>query len=262
MMSQTDLPISLWGYALETAAFILNRAPTKTVKGTPYQVWHGKQPNLSFLKIWGCEAYVKRLLGDKLEPKSDKVVFVGYPKETRGYYFYKPSENKVFVARGGVFLEKEFVSKTVSGSTVHLEEIRDETAQPEAIQEPNDIEVMEPEVVLETEPILANDTQGPRRSERTSRPPLRYGFLVSNNGDLVVVDSDDPTTFQEAVDGPDSDKWLEAMKEEMQSMSDNQVWDLVEPTVGVKTIGCKWVFKVKTDMDGRPQTYKARLVAK
>ena len=45
-------------------------------------------------------------------------------------------------------------------------------------------------------------------------------------------------------------------------MSDNQVWDLVEPTAGVKTIGCKWVFKVKTDMDGRPQTYKARLVAK
>ena len=73
------------------------------------------------------------MLGDKLEPKSDKVVFVGYPKETRGYYFYKPSENKVFVARGGVFLEREFVSKTVSGSTVHLEEIRDGSAQPEAI---------------------------------------------------------------------------------------------------------------------------------
>ena len=45
-------------------------------------------------------------------------------------------------------------------------------------------------------------------------------------------------------------------------MSDNQVWNLVEPTPGVKAISCKWIFKVKIDMDGKPQTYKARLVAK
>ena len=103
MMSDSDLPISFWGYSLETAAFILNKAPTKTLEGTPYELWHGKKPILSFLKIWGCEAYVKRLMADKLEPRSGKCVFVGYPKETRGYYFYKLGENKVFVARNGVF---------------------------------------------------------------------------------------------------------------------------------------------------------------
>ena len=57
---QTDLPISFWGYALETAAFLLNRVPSKAVKKTPYEIWNGKTPSLSFLKIWGCEAYVKR----------------------------------------------------------------------------------------------------------------------------------------------------------------------------------------------------------
>ena len=69
MISHSDLPISFWGYALETAAFILNRAPTKAVEGTPFEQWHGKKPILSFLKIWGCEAFVKRLLSNKLEPK-------------------------------------------------------------------------------------------------------------------------------------------------------------------------------------------------
>ena len=59
MMSFTDLPLSFWGYALETAAFTLNRAPSKSVETTPYEIWFGKKPNLSFLKIWGCEAYVK-----------------------------------------------------------------------------------------------------------------------------------------------------------------------------------------------------------
>ena len=123
MMSQTDLPISFWGYALETAAFILNRVPSKSVKRTPYELWNGKRPSLSFLKIWGCDAYVKRQVTDKLAAKSDKCLFVGYPKETKGYYFYNQSENKVFVARNGHFLEREFVSKGISGSTIQLKEV-------------------------------------------------------------------------------------------------------------------------------------------
>ena len=61
---------------------------------------------------------------------------------------------------------------------------------------------MEPELVIETEPILADIPDGPRRSERTSRPPVRYGFLVSNDGDLVVLDSDDPSTFERPWTGP------------------------------------------------------------
>jgi hypothetical protein len=71
------------------------------------------------------EAYVKRLMLDKLTPKSDKCFFVGYPRETKGYYFYNKSEGKVFVARNGVLLEKEFLSKGVSGSKVQLEKIWD-----------------------------------------------------------------------------------------------------------------------------------------
>ncbi|KAK8715626.1 hypothetical protein V6N13_042955 [Hibiscus sabdariffa] len=73
---------------------------------------------------------------------------------------------------------------------------------------------------------------------------------------------DEPKTYQEAMSSPDSEKWLEAMRSEMDSMSDNQVWTLVEPPEGIKPIGCKWVFKKKTDMDGNVQTYKGRLVAK
>ena len=72
MMSQSDLPISFWGYALETIAFLLSRIPSKSIQKTPYEIWTGKHPSLSFLKIWGCEAYVKRKISDKLAPKSDK----------------------------------------------------------------------------------------------------------------------------------------------------------------------------------------------
>src|SRR3954467_13728813 len=123
MMSLTDLPLSFWGYALKTAAFTLKRAPSKSVETTQSELWFGKKPKLSFLKVWGNDAYVKRLHPDKLKPKSEKYVFIGYPKETVGYTLYRRSEGKIFVAKNGSFLEKEFLSKEVSGRKVELDEV-------------------------------------------------------------------------------------------------------------------------------------------
>ncbi|KAK8670085.1 hypothetical protein V6N13_104846 [Hibiscus sabdariffa] len=220
MMSHTDLPTSFWGYALETAAFTLNRVPSKSIS-------------------------------TKLEPKSEKCTFVGYPKETKGYYFY--NENKVFVARTGVFLEKEFHTNSGKGRNIELEEVQQQ-------------QVIEPEVEGISQAVEENptdlETQPLRRSTRERYEPERYGFLVTTHGDVILVDQDEPKTYQEAVASPDSEKWLEAMRSEMDSMSENQVWTLVEPPEGIKPIGCKWVFKKKTDMDGNVQTYKGRLVAK
>ena len=99
MIYLTDLPLLFWGYALETTAFTLNRAPSKSVETTPYELWFGKKPKLSFLKVWGRDAYVKKFQPDKLEPKSKKCVFIKYPKETVGYTFYHRSEGKIFVAK-------------------------------------------------------------------------------------------------------------------------------------------------------------------
>ena len=125
MMSQSDLPISFWGYAIKTTTFLLNRVPSKAVEKTPYEIWNKKISSLSFLKIWGCEAYVKRQISDKLALKSDKCLFMWYLKETKGYYFYNAFENKVFVARNGFFLEREHISKGTSESRVQLKEIQE-----------------------------------------------------------------------------------------------------------------------------------------
>jgi hypothetical protein len=61
---------------------------------------------------------------------------VGYPRETKGYYFYNKNEGKVFVACNGVFLEKEFLSKGDSGSKVQLEEIQE---TPENVLAPTEL---------------------------------------------------------------------------------------------------------------------------
>ncbi|KAJ9557371.1 hypothetical protein OSB04_011985 [Centaurea solstitialis] len=254
MMCHSSLPISFWGHALETAAHILNRAPTKSVEKTPYELWKGKKPNISFLKIWGCEVYVKRPTSEKLKPKSDKCFFIGYPKTTVGYYFYNPEENKVFVARNGKFLEEKFLSLENTRKDVDLQVVDEENTTP--VVEP---EIQHNNVEPQSEPIEEVQTQDLRRSSRVRQEPDRYlGFLVSqDSGDL-----NEPTSYGEAVSGSESEQWQEAMKAEMQSMYDNQVWELTDLPQHCKAVGRKWVFKKKTDMDGNVHTFKARLVAK
>ncbi|GJW67679.1 retrotransposon protein, putative, ty1-copia subclass [Tanacetum coccineum] len=64
--------------------------------------------------------------------------------------------------------------------------------------------------------------------------------------------------YRVALSDPESKKWLEAMNVEMQSMKDNQVWNLVDLPPNCNTVRSKWLFKKKTDMDGNIHTYKAR----
>ena len=235
MMSLADLPISFWGHALETAAFTLNRELSKAVEKTPYEIWTGRVPILSFLNIWGCEAYVRRLQPEKLGPKSDKCLFVGYPKETKGYFFYNRSDNKVYVARDGVILEKEFLSKEPSGRKIHLEEIREEQPQEEqqmevetspplfgtSVPQEERVEVSQPivetpntsETLVSTE-VEEGSPQGtlevpaivapaPRRSQRHRTQPDRYlGIMMTENYEITLWESGEPYTYNEALEAP------------------------------------------------------------
>ena len=107
--------------------------------------------------------------------------------------------------------------------------------------------------------LLHKDRVGRRESGTKTE---RYGFLISPHVDINLIEDDEPATYEEAIQNINSALWQEAMKSEMDSTYTNQVWTLVYAPEGVKPIGCKWIFKKKTDMEGNVQTYKARLVAK
>ncbi|GJS11887.1 hypothetical protein Tco_0368683 [Tanacetum coccineum] len=138
MMSQTTLSKSFWDYTLEFAARILNMVPTKKVKKTPYKVWHG----------------------------SIKCIFIGYPKETMGYSFYYPLENKVHAARNIEFLENNLINQEASGSLKDLKIIQEEDTHPfidtSLNHEDDDLEMDE----------LKSDIIPICRSTRTRRPIL------------------------------------------------------------------------------------------
>ena len=98
---------------------------------------------------------------------------MGYPKETKGYYFYNPNENKVFVARKAVFIEKEFIFTKNNGSKVELQEVQG----PQIPIEDNMEMDKDSQEVVESKPIA----QEPRRSGRIRHKPERYGFLITDN---------------------------------------------------------------------------------
>jgi hypothetical protein len=182
-----------------------------------------KLSQIVFPQSLGCEAYVKRLMSDKLTPKSDKCFFVGYLRENKGYYFYNKAEGKMFVARNGVFMEKEFLSKRVSGSKVQLEEIQ---KTPKNVSASTDVEAPAPRKCIGAHHVTKNFT-----------------LLTTEQPDILLLDNDETITYTEAMMGPDSKKWLGAMESKIQFMHDNQVWNLVDPIDCVRAISCKWVFK-------------------
>ncbi|GKA15265.1 retrotransposon protein, putative, ty1-copia subclass [Tanacetum coccineum] len=222
--------LRVMGYALESAARILNMVPTKKIERTPYEIWHGKASKLSYLRVWSCEALIKRDTPDKHDPRSIKCIFVGYPKEKMGHYFYYPLENKIFVARNAEFFKNSLMVQEASrshgllessGSDGGLELIQEEDTQPSK----NTSKVHNEVAPIEVEP---QNVEVPiRRSERIPQAPDRYGFYVDVE-EYELGDLNEPPNYKAALSDPEFDKWLEAMNTEMQSMKDNQVWVLVD----------------------------------
>ena len=111
------------------------------------------------------------------------------------------------------FLKKDFIFKKNSGSKVHLEEIQ----EPQILVEDSVEMEMDSQEVVQPESIA----QGLRRSGRIRHEPERYGFLITDEQRIELVDQNEPTTYGEAIECPNSDQWLGAMETEMQSMYDN-----------------------------------------
>ena len=97
-----------------------------------------------------------------------------------------------------------------------------------------------------------------RRSQRNRRPAISNDYYVSlREGKYDIEEEVNPTTYSEALNSDKVNEWLIAMGDEMQSMSNNDVWELVDLPKGYKPIGCKWVFKTKRDNKGNVERYKA-----
>uniref|UniRef100_A0A2N9EPJ3 CCHC-type domain-containing protein n=1 Tax=Fagus sylvatica TaxID=28930 RepID=A0A2N9EPJ3_FAGSY len=256
-----ELPKIFWAEAVDMACYIINRSPRVALdEKVAEEVWTGQEVDYSFMRIFGCPAYV-HISGEdrsKLDPKSKKCIFLGFKKGVKGYKLWDPVAQKVVISRDVVFDEKSMTKvfkEEKSQAAESSNNIGRSTVQ---------VELDELESQSDEEPHSNDQEQDSTRSDRpkrNKRPPVRYGFedLVSY---ALLTSSEDPSTFQEAIESSEKDKWMEAMVEENESLSKNKTWELTELPKGKKPIGCKWVFKKKEAVSEKEgERFKARLVA-
>ncbi|RVW61091.1 Retrovirus-related Pol polyprotein from transposon TNT 1-94 [Vitis vinifera] len=238
----------------------------------------------------------------KLDPRTISGYFIGYAEKSKGYRFYYPSHSiRIVEPRNAKFLEYDLVSgsdqfRNIVSDIDHTESqpstssdrlfIVHNTPQVQTGVERTIDEVQPvievPQVVdnipvdqvdqelpntseQQVEPHTSSEDIGTtlRRSARTKRSAIPSDYVVYlQEFDYNIGAENDPESFSQAMSCKESELWYNAMKDEMSSMKCNDVWDLVELPNGVKTIGCKWVFKTKKDLLGNIERYKARLVAK
>ena len=108
LLKSWNLPAFFWGEAVATAVFLLNRAPTKAVDGmTPYEAWHGRRPDVHYLRTFGCVAYIKATKPHlkKLDDRGTPAVFIGYEPGAKAWRFYDPASRRAVVSRDAVFNE-------------------------------------------------------------------------------------------------------------------------------------------------------------
>ena len=244
MLSDSKLPKRFWAEALSTATYLHNRSPTNAVKGmTPYEAWTGVKPNVSHLRVFGCDAYphIPKDERSKMDPKAKKSIFLGYGDGVKGYRLYNKEQQRIFYSRDVVFNETK---ATQANNPAEGNEVLEQPLI--------EIETTENDATVEAEAEDVNQ----QRPQRERRAPDRLGDWV-----YVAKDLHDPMTVEEALSRKNKDDWRLAMEDEVNSMFNNDVWDLVELPKGRKAVGSKWVFKTKHDADGNLQRYKARLVA-
>jgi len=293
LLADAKLPMSFWGDAVRTAQFLRNRTPTRTLTGfqTPYEAMNGKKPDLSDLRVWGCECWfsIPPEIRDKGGPRRKQGIFVGYDENRKGWTV-RDINGKYHFSRSVVFNE------LVPG---HLSPRR---------FTPSDAEIAPPTTPLvPTTRTLRSQTNSKRplldmvireRNERLAGLALHVPdhqsaesveLFIAYNTTLSFFGPDDfsstssmvdqlvfehtllgskrplksfrqrnydlnrpPEDFDEAMARPDQLVWIAAMNRETASLSERKAYSVSDLPPGRKAIGVRWVYDYKRDDVGLP----------
>lgn len=271
MIFDAKLDMKFWAEAANTAVYLINRSVSSgLVDKTPFEMWYGKKPDVSNIRIFGSDVmvHIPKVKRTKWNAKSQKMILVGYEQNVKGYRLFNPINNNIITSRDVVIMESDDKPCILIRDITDNERITDSVGESAGTDD-----CIEKRQNTEEEDESANDpdyscdgvwdameNQTLRRSQREPKPIKMddyVSYLCANKRF-----TDDPMTVEEAIVSKDSSKWEMAMKEEFDSLIKNGTWNLAELPKNKKVINCKWVFKSKTDDEGNVMRYKARLVAK
>lgn len=301
MLCAKGLPKKLWAEAVHTAAYVLNRTSKSNEEGkTPFELWTNKHFNINELKTLGTPviAHIPKEKRKKWDSKGQKGILVGYGEDFKGYRVFFPEKNKVEVRRDVVFLERgegtepvvmleydmNIPEKVSEESTEHsgssIEKFKEGENQSNMSVKP--VNFSESDQLYEQCDEIPNvSTENSNKSyiqciseenssdeeqrdqsphKRSTRVRKQTSFYKCNH---AFLEGSEPKTYQEAMQRQDASKWQQAVNKELETLKENNTWDLCEKPLSGEAVSSKWVFKFKNSNNcSNTFQYKARLVAR
>uniref|UniRef100_A0A2N9IZW0 Integrase catalytic domain-containing protein n=1 Tax=Fagus sylvatica TaxID=28930 RepID=A0A2N9IZW0_FAGSY len=252
LLSESNLPMSHWHYAVSTAAHVINRLPTPNLSSkSPWEVLFHTSPDLTHLRAFGCQCFplLTPYTAHKLYPKTTPCVFLGYPTNSKG--LMPPYQH---------FTAAPDVPHSSPTSPSHINPDTPISSSPNITSSPSTLvhSSAAPSVPNPVSNIPIVPIPPPIHSMQTRS---KNGIFKPKLGYIAKVDysTTEPNSYTIASKHP---QWCTAMDEEFQALHKQGTWSLVSLPPHKNVVGCKWVYKLKYNSDGTIARYKARLVAK
>ena len=270
MLIESGLPKSMWNYGLRTAVYIRNGSICNLNERTPFEKFYRKVPNICNMHKFGNECYAYIEKKRKLDPRSEKGIFVGYDTTSPAYLVYFPDCNDLKRVRVVKFFKDSILpNKTVESLNCEPQSsemnINENYNIPECLNvpgnfEPNTINVNLPAQDSEKQSESGGGTV--RRSGRQRNPP-EYLSEYEMSGDMLNTLNFYhcySVSYEDSMQSDQAHECKNAMEEEMNAFKLNKVYEECTLPPGKSSVGGRWVLTLKEAGDG--VHYEARYVAK
>ncbi|CAI7737563.1 unnamed protein product [Closterium sp. NIES-53] len=236
LLGRAGLPDLFWVTALWQVALVKNRvlATVGDKQWVPYTKWYGSALAVNMLRAYGCMVvfHVPKEKRGKLEASGRWGVHLGLAKDHKGWLIWDLTSQQLTVSRDVKFLEslyyKEWKQVQLNVSDEEISGVTEDGGEPEVVRAGSVAEQCDEDEIVHC-----------------------YWSAVP-----------EPKMLAEALSGPDAEKWKQSVKEEYDSLLENETWELCELPPRKKAISSKLIFRHKYGPDWELTRFKSRLVAK
>lgn len=303
LLHHAKLPPIFWSFAFQTAAYLINRLPIPNFDmKTPHQIIYHKNHLVHHLHAFGCLCFpwLRPYTINKLQPRSNPCIFIGYSPSQYAYQCLDPITHKIYTSRHVKFYDNIYpfqsIIKPISTiiptfSTIPLEPHTilplhsQPPPNPTPPLNPQDIPRLNPLPTVSNNsvheaPLGSHTSSGNNHSSSTSLSiPTNQNVAATTSHRMQTRSKNNifkPKQSFHVSHHPLPENlepsnirqalqhlhWRQAISEEFDALIRNGTWTLVPPPSGHNIVECKWLFRIKRNPDGTISRYKARLVAK